>query len=309
MKKNIDTIIPFVKMHGLGNDFVIIDARETINNINSTTIKRIANRKYGVGCDQLLLLKKPSTKKYNETHNNIAEKNSNPYLSFFIFNPDATIAQACGNGTRCVARYAMDNDQNLKNYKKELTLEVKEKNKKKGQTITVKRISKRMFRVNMGIPAFKPENLALAKNCNSEKIPIANGEYKNPFGVSIGNPHAVFFSKNTDQKLISDIKIWGPKFEHNNIFKERANISFARIESTQNVTIFVWERGAGNTNACGSAACATVVAGIKKGLLENKVKAKMQGGEMLIEWRENKQPIFMTGSADYSFHGKINLKQ
>ena len=307
MKKSINSNIPFIKMQGLGNDFVLIDARIdsssekkfNISSINQKFIQKIADRRYGVGCDQVLILTEAKdTIKYNI---NLPK----PYISFSIFNPDASKAQACGNGTRCIARYLYDNDKNLINYNKALLLEVE------GQVLVVQKISERNFQVEMGKPKFEPSDLELTKNCDSENLPIAIGEYKNPFGVSIGNPHAVFFSQNDDEKLLRDINILGEKLENNTIFKQRANISFARIEATDKVTLFVWERGAGNTLACGSAACATVVAGIKKGWLKKNVNVKMQGGELNIEWRamDNKSDsvILMTGAADYSFYGNFNL--
>ena len=293
MKNSNNSNIPFVKMHGLGNDFVLFDARinaTLINSINKKSIQKIADRRYGVGCDQVLIL--------NEANAKVKQKT---YISFLIFNPDASKAQACGNGTRCIARYLCDNDENLNNYRGELLLEVE------GQVLVVQKISEREFQVEMGKPKFKPSDLALAKDCDSANLPIAIGEYKNPFAVSMGNPHAVFFSENDDETLLRDINMLGEKLEHNEIFKKRANISFARIEAPDKVTLFVWERGAGNTHACGSAACATVVAGVKKGWLKKNVNVKMQGGVLNIEWREKDEVVLMTGATDYAFRGYINL--
>lgn len=285
-------------MQGLGNDFVLIDARSnsklekniSIKSLDKKTIKKIADRRYGVGCDQVLIL--------IDAKVGVKPK---PYISFLIFNPDASKAQACGNGTRCIARYLCDNDENLINHSGAILLEVE------GLVLSVQKITEQNFQVEMGKPKFKPNDLALAKDCDSANIPIAIGEYKNPFGVSVGNPHAIFFVDSDDEKLLRDINTLGEKLETHQIFKQRANISFARIEAIDKVTLFVWERGAGNTQACGSAACATVVAGIKKGLLQKNVSVKMQGGWLNIEWRERDEVILMSGATDYSFYGNIDL--
>ena len=297
--------IPFCKMQGLGNDFVLIDARRAANNIrpdtmlDSLAIKRTAERRHGIGCDQLLVLTKP-------THAEDA-------FDLTIFNPDASRAQACGNGTRCVARYVFDHDKRYKG-KRKLSLCVA------GQRLRVERLSERVVAVEMGVPKFSAETLGLTKPCRNQtlplSLPLAQNIYKQgydkPVGVSMGNPHAVFFSHKSDARLKQDLLRHGAKLEKHPLFRFGANISFARCEASgakesAEVSLFVWERGAGNTRACGSAACATLVAGVRRGLLQREACVRMEGGDLLLAWRSDDAPVVMTGPADYAFFGTTHL--
>ncbi len=299
---------PFCKMHALGNDFVILDARNTMPATmpatmpDSLAIRRIADRRHGIGCDQLLVLTKPTHKK--------------DALDMTIFNPDASQAQACGNGTRCVARYVFDFDKNFQRNKKE-----NEKSSQKlslrvaGQRLQVERLSERIVAVAMGVPKFSATALGLTKACRTEALPLAfkNKDYGKAFGVSIGNPHAVFFCQKSDARIKQDLLQHGASLEKHPLFREGANISFARIEKTakevkaKDITLFVWERGAGNTHACGSAACATLVAGIRQGLLQREARVRMEGGDLLLAWQNDSAQVTMTGPADYAFFGTTHL--
>ena len=295
---------PFCKMHALGNDFVILDARNNTQNTmpatmpDSLAIRRIADRRHGIGCDQLLVLTKPTHKKDT--------------LNMTIFNPDASQAQACGNGTRCVARYVFDFDKNFQRNKKKpqkLSLHIA------GQSLQVERLSERMVTVAMGMPKFSATALGLTKTCRTEALPLAlkSKDYGKAFGVSIGNPHAVFFCQKSDARMKQDLLQHGASLEKHPLFREGANISFARIEKTakeakgKDITLFVWERGAGNTHACGSAACATLVAGIRQGLLHREARVRMEGGDLLLAWQNDSAQVSMTGPADYSFFGTTHL--
>ncbi len=289
--------VPFCKMQALGNDFVILDARQSHALANrmpdSLAIQRTAERRFGIGCDQLLVLTKP-------TH-------AEDTFDMTIFNPDASQAQACGNGTRCVARYVFDHDnifQNKRTDEQKLSLRVA------GQRLQVERLSERMVAVEMGIPKFSAKALTLTKPCRSEALPLAlNIEgYEKAFGVSMGNPHAVFFSNKSDARMKQDLLQHGASLEKHPLFRMHANISFARCEKDGGaVRLFVWERGAGNTHACGSAACATLVAGIRQGLLQRKACVRMEGGDLLLAWQHDRAPVVMTGPADYAFFGTTHL--
>ena len=311
---------PFCKMQALGNDFVLLDARSrapsatdamnmTMPMPDTLAIKRISARRHGIGCDQLLVLTEP-------THPQDA-------FELTIFNPDASLAQACGNGTRCVARYVFDHDKNFQGQRK-LSLRVA------GQRLRVERLSERMVAVDMGVPKFSASALGLTKPCRTETLPLAlplglplalprasaskgcppaDGVSKEKaYGVSMGNPHAVFFSDKSDARLKQDLLRYGASLEKHPLFGEGANISFARCEEGgREVRLFVWERGAGNTRACGSAACATLVAGVRRGLLQREACVRMEGGDLLLAWQSDSAPVVMTGPADYAFFGTTLL--
>ncbi len=298
--------IPFCKMQALGNDFVLLDARRrarsatdamsmnmTMPMPDTLAIKRISARRHGIGCDQLLVLTEP-------THPQDA-------FELTIFNPDASLAQACGNGTRCVARYVFDHDKNFQGQRK-LSLRVA------GQRLRVERLSERMVAVDMGVPKFSAAALGLTKPCRTETLPLtlplasARKGYGPAYGVSMGNPHAVFFSDKSDARLKQDLLRYGASLEKHPLFGEGANISFARCEEGgREVRLFVWERGAGNTRACGSAACATLVAGVRRGLLQREACVRMEGGDLLLAWQSDSAPVVMTGPADYAFFGTTLL--
>ena len=295
--------VPFCKMQALGNDFVLLDARNTSDSLHdsfadSFAIRQSAQRRHGIGYDQLLLLTNP-------THAEDA-------FDLTIFNPDASQAQACGNGTRCVARYVFDYDKNFKG-KRTLSLWVA------GRRLRVERLSERTLAVEMGLPKFSASALDLTKPCRTESLPLAlaskNFEkgYDKAFGVSMGNPHAVFFCDKPDAQIKQDLLRHGASLEKHPLFRSSANISFARCEeasenrASEEVRLFVWERGAGNTRACGSAACATLVAGIRRGLLQREACVRMEGGDLLLAWKSDRAPVVMTGPADYAFFGTTHL--
>ena len=309
--RNDSARVPFCKMHGLGNDFVLIDARQGTHATNSIehdsiehdsieydlamldslAVQRIAQRSRGIGFDQLLVMTKP--------------KNKTDAFDMTIFNPDASQAQACGNGTRCAARYVFDHDRTFRR-RRTLSLFVA------GQRLHAERLSERMIAVEMGVPKFSAEALGLTKPCRSEALALTHDKfgkgYDKPFGVSMGNPHAVFFSEKSDARLKQDLLQHGIKMEKHPLFRFGANISFARAEEGgRAVKLFVWERGAGNTHACGSAACATVVAGVRRGLLQREVCVRMEGGDLDLAWRSDSAPVVMTGPADYAFFGTTHL--
>ena len=266
--------IQFIKMHGLGNDFVIIDNSENIVDIKKKEIlKKIGSRNFGVGCDQILII----------------ESNDYENAEVTIFNNDGSESGACGNGVRCVASYLM--------------------NKKNTNSIKIKTISgsldcwienKDCF-VNMGKPIFEWAQIPLAKNVESQIIKIDQFEL---FCVSMGNPHGVIFFENENDLNKVDIEIIGKKIQSNDIFPESVNVEFATILEDNSIRMKVWERGAGRTLACGSGACATLVAANKQELSLRKNDIILDGGKLTINWLEN-DDVIMSGEVNLVFRGNF----
>ena len=266
--------IKFIKMHGLGNDFVIIDKSENEFEINKKEIlKKISSRNFGVGCDQILVI----------------ESNDYENAEVTIFNKDGSEAGACGNGVRCVASYLM--------------------NKKNTNQIKIKTISgtldcwienKNCF-VNMGKPIFEWTKIPLAKKVKSQITKIDQFEL---YCVSMGNPHGVIFFEDENSLNKVDIESIGKKIQSNNIFPESVNVEFATILKDKTIRMKVWERGAGRTLACGSGACATLVAAKQKNLSIRKNDIILDGGKLTINWLEN-EDVIMSGEVKLVFKGSF----
>ena len=266
--------IQFIKMHGLGNDFVIIDNSENIVEFEKKGIlKKICSRNFGVGCDQILII----------------ESNDYQNAEVTIFNNDGSEAGACGNGVRCVASYLM--------------------NKKNTNQIKIKTISgslncwienKNCF-VNMGKPIFEWTQIPLAKKVESQIIKIDQFEL---YCVSMGNPHAVIFFEDENALNKVDIEIIGKKIQSNEIFPKSVNVEFAVILKDKTIRMKVWERGAGKTLACGSGACATLVAAYQKNLSQRKNDIILDGGKLTINWLEN-EDVIMSGEVKLVFKGNF----
>ncbi len=263
--------LDFHKMHGLGNDFVIVDQRSGKLSLSPDQIRQIADRRRGVGFDQLLILK-PSDK-------------ANVFMR--VYNPDGSEAGACGNGTRCVARLMME-EQGLSRVKIETTAGVLE---------TVPGL--RGYTVDMGRPGLGWDEIPLAKPMDTLHLDIEMGPLSRPTAVSMGNPHAVFFVE--DAEAI-DLDALGPELERHPLFPERANIGVAQVLDRDSIRLRVFERGAGITNACGSGACAAVVAGIRRDLLGQTASVRLDGGVLRITWGDDGK-VAMTGPATHSFTG------
>lgn len=258
----------FHKMHGLGNDFVIIDTRAHGMYMSSARARRIADRKTGIGCDQLILLL-PST---------IAD------LAMRIFNPDGSEVEACGNASRCVVAL-LDKD---------ITIETK------GGVISG-RLAGNDVSIDMGVPKFGWDNIPLAFAMDSDSMPIGWEDLENPMAVNIGNPHAVFFVPEAD---LVDLPRLGPVIENDPVFPERVNVNIASINAND-IHLRVWERGAGITGACGTGACATAVAAIRQGKVQSPVTVHQSGGALQITWVSG-QPVTMTGGATHVFTGQAD---
>ncbi|MES2136196.1 MAG: diaminopimelate epimerase [Pseudomonadota bacterium] len=258
----------FHKMHGLGNDFVIVDARETPFEVTPSLARAIADRRTGVGCDQLIVL----------------EPSDRADLKMRIWNSDGGEVESCGNATRCVVQLTgaklIDSDGGLL----------------KGEDLGAE------VEVTLVEPRFDWADIPLAYAMDTSALPMAWDGLQNPMAVNVGNPHVVFFVDDLDNMPIEDL---GPKIEHDPAFPERINVNVAEV-SGDGVRLKTWERGAGLTRACGTGACATAVAAIRSKRAPSPVKVTMPGGSLTIAWQPG-ETIRMRGSATLVFEGELDL--
>lgn len=267
--------IPFLKMHALGNDFVILDSRGgEIKNASELAVS-LADRHRGVGCDQVILL----------------ENSERESVFMRIFNPDGSEAGACGNATRCVADLMMNEHQTSK-----ITIETI------SSVLLAERAGDHQITVDMGPPRLRWDEIPLAAEMETLCLPIGGQGVSGPVAVNMGNPHAVFFVEEADAVPLEQL---GPRFERDILFPKRANIEFAEVINRQTLKVRVWERGAGVTPACGSGACAVAVAAIRRNLSERKVTVQMDGGNLEIEWKEADGHVYMSGPFTYVFRGEF----
>ena len=261
--------LPFFKMHGLGNDFVIIDQRKLQINLNKELICRIANRQRGVGCDQVaIILKNPQTD-----------------AELVFFNSDGSTSTTCGNATRCIARHLM---QDL--HKSKLTLTTGNK------ILTAKDLGQGLISVNMGNPEMEWNNIPISEEIDTLKLPIEGS----PTATGMGNPHCTFFVDDIDQIDLEDL---GPKFENHPLFPEKTNVQFASVLGSSHLRARVWERGVGITLSSGSSSCAVVVAAVRNNLTKKKVVVDLDGGQLEINWQSD--GVWMTGETAHSFNGHL----
>jgi diaminopimelate epimerase len=268
---------PFIKMHGLGNDFVVIDARERGLALSAAEAAAIADRRSGIGCDQLLILEKP-------VKPNLAD------VFMRILNADGSESGACGNGTRCVADLLMREMGRDK-----LVIETA------AGLLDAERASGGRISVDMGPAKLDWRDIPLKEACDTNHVPLAIGPLKDPVAVNMGNPHAVFF---VDDAAKIDLASLGPVLERHAMFPERANIEVAQLIGPDRIRLRVWERGAGITLACGSGACATAVAAARRGLTGRKATIVLERGELEIEWLKDGH-VLMTGPVAVSFTGVL----
>jgi diaminopimelate epimerase len=262
--------VPFLKMHGLGNDFVIIDARETESPITSQVAKAIGERHFGVGYDQLVVM----------TNSQKAD------VELIFWNSDGSLSDACGNASRCVARLIMD-----ENNSEEITL-------KTGSGVLLARKGSNGFiSVNMGHPQLDWDLIPLKEKVDLLELPIEG----RPAAVGMGNPHCVFV---VDDVNLVDLVSWGSKIEAHELFPKKTNVEFIQIIDRKNIRQRTFERGAGETLACGSGACAVTVAAHLKGLTERNVNIYLDGGQLSIDWLED--GIWMTGPTSFVFKGILS---
>jgi diaminopimelate epimerase len=266
----------FLKMHGLGNDFVVIDARQQPLALDDARARAIADRHTGVGCDQLIVIEKPR------------DKGADAVMR--IHNADGGEVLACGNASRCVADLLMKETG-----RDHVVLETG------AGLLDAERASHGRVSVDMGPARLDWREIPLAKAQDTGKLDLALGPLKDPVAVSMGNPHAVFFVNDVTR---IDIASLGPVLERHSLFPERANIGVAQILSPERIRLRVWERGAGLTKACGTGACAALVAAARRGLTGRKAVVVVDGGELEIEW-QNDGHVLMTGPVAISFTGEL----
>ena len=279
------TELAFTKMHGLGNDFVVIDARsgkpwqDVV--IDDACAAALANRRTGVGCDQFIIIE------------DALETDADAFMR--IRNADGGEVDACGNATRCIGAVLLDETDGE-------TVRVRTG----AGLLTVSRAGYGLVTVDMGIPRTGWENIPLSAKLDTLNLDLACGPLSDPAAASMGNPHATFFVEEMDAVPIALV---GPELEHNAVFPERANIGVAQILAPDRMRLRVWERGVGLTLACGTGACAAVVNASRRGLAERRMVVVVDGGELLIDWREDRPTgagrVFMTGPAETSFSGTI----
>lgn len=266
----------FYKMHGLGNDFVVLDARRRPLAMDSARARALADRKTGVGCDQLILLEPP--------------RDQSADLAMRIFNADGGEVEACGNATRCVAQLHMRESAS-----DHATIETV-------AGLLQAHAVRALIKVDMGPARLDWRDIPLAQPCDTLDLPLERGPLAHAVGVGMGNPHAVFFV--ADIEAI-DLPVLGPALEHDRLFPQRANIGIAQILDRGTIRLRVWERGAGITLACGTGACAALVAAARRGLTGYAARVALDGGVLDIEWREADGHVLMTGPAVLSFTGEL----
>lgn len=274
--------LSFTKMQGLGNDFVVIDAYSQPVSLSSAQIKQIADRHFGVGCDQLL----------------VVEKSENPDIDFRyrIFNADGGEVEQCGNGARCFVRYVHDKGLTKKS---QICVETA------SGIIYPKLEDNGLVTVDMGAPRFEPSQIPFIADQQAITYPLNVGhETVTISAVSMGNPHAVQVVENVET---APVVTQGAKIETHERFPQRVNAGFMEIADEHHIKLRVFERGAGETLACGTGACAAAVAGIRLGKLQSPVMVKMRGGELSISWEGNDSPVMMTGPAVTVFEGQLTL--
>ena len=275
-------LIKFTKMHGLGNDFVVIDGVRQPVALTPEQVRYLADRRHGVGCDQVLLVEKPQSADVD--------------FRYRIFNADGGEVEQCGNGARCFARFVFEEGLTDK------------------RVIPVETASGRMelvllddgqVRVDMGVPRLLPAEIPFdapapapryVLNVNSESVEIG--------AVSMGNPHAVLTVTDVATAPVATL---GPRIESHPRFPQRVNVGFMQIITRNHIRLRVFERGAGETLACGSGACAAAAVGQAQGMLDNEVRVSLPGGDLMISWAGVGQPLYMTGPATRVFEGQIQL--
>jgi diaminopimelate epimerase len=270
-------MIPFTKMHGLGNDCVIIDARDEPIVLSEDQVRRIADRRHGVGCDQLVLLEPPT--------------NGDADVLLRFYNSDGSESGACGNATRCIAARLMQARQ--------------------ANTITLQSAAgllpahvdgRGLVAVDMGAAQLDWRNIPLSRDVDTLALDLTAGPYHGPAAVGMGNPHCVFF---VDDAEAVDLAVLGPRVEHDPLFPERTNVEFVMVLDRTRIRMRVWERGAGITQACGSGACAVAVAAARRRLTERRVEVILDGGSLFIEWRDDNH-VVMSGPVAFVYTGILD---
>ena len=271
---------PFLKMNGLGNDFVVVEARSAPFRPGVAQARAIADRASGIGCDQLISIE-PSTR-------------ADAFMR--IWNADGGEVDACGNASRCVGWLLMQASG-----RDTASIETA------AGLLSVARAEGGQITVDMGAPGLRWDQIPLAEEMDTRNIelqvgPIDDPVLHTPGAVSMGNPHVVFFVADAASAPVREV---GPMIENHMLFPERVNVGFAQIVSRERIRLRVWERGAGETKACGTGACAALVAAARRNLTERKAVVELDGGELIIDWREEDGHVLMTGPVAVEFTGNL----
>jgi len=269
--------IAFRKMHGLGNDFVVIDMRREAAAIDGAAARALADRHTGIGCDQLILIEMP--------------RDPTAQIFMRILNADGSEAAACGNGARCIARLIAEETG-----ERHVRLETL------AGLLDAELLADWRVAVDMGPARTGWRDVPLARAMDTLCVDLAAGVLASPVCTSIGNPHATFFVGDADAV---DLAALGPLLEHDTLFPERANIGVATVRGPERIRLRVWERGAGITQACGSGACAALVAANRRGLTGRHATVALDGGDLDILWRDDGH-VVMTGPATLAFEGSVD---
>ena len=274
--------LKFTKMHGAGNDFVVIDGIRQSVALSPEQIRLLADRHFGVGCDQLLLVEK--------------SRRDDADFRYRIFNADGGEVEQCGNGARCFVRFV--HEKKLTG-KKEIVVETK------SGLISPRLEDDGRITVNMGAPIFTPARIPFTSDSDAVMQPLdIDGRTVQITAVSMGNPHAVQVVDDVENAPVAN---QGPLIEHHARFPKRVNAGFMQIVDRGHIKLRVYERGTGETLSCGTGACAAVVAGIRRGLLDDTVHVATRGGALTIHWAGAQTPVLLTGPAVTVFEGEINL--
>lgn len=267
---------PFIKMHGLGNDFVVLDAREKPIALEPERVREIADRHKGVGCDQVILLEKTGT--------GLAD------VSMRIFNADGGEVEACGNASRCVAAMLMDE---LK--RDHVIIETV------GGLLDAEEGSDGAIDIDMGRVKREWRDIPLKEQADTLHLPLEVGPLSDAVAVNVGNPHAVFF---VDDVAKIDLAKFGPRVETHEMFPARTNVEIVQVISPKKIRVRVWERGTGITMACGTGACAALVAANLRGLTGRKAEVALDGGTLTVEWLKDEH-VVLSGPAEISYTGTL----
>jgi diaminopimelate epimerase len=270
---------PFLKMNGLGNDFVVVETRSAPFAPSEAEVRAIADRAAGIGCDQLIAID--------------PAEGADAFVRFW--NADGEEVSACGNGTRCAGWLLMQSTG-----KDEVAIETR------AGRLIARKAGERLVSVDMGAPRLLWNEIPLAREMETDALPVALFEHADlmapPGCVSMGNPHVVFFVPDAEQAPVESA---GPAVEKHPLFPEHVNVGFAQILGRDRIRLQVFERGAGLTRACGTGACAALVAAARRGLTDRSATLVLDGGELLIEWREADGHVIMTGPAAVDFAGEL----
>ncbi|OOZ39638.1 diaminopimelate epimerase [Solemya pervernicosa gill symbiont] len=272
----------FTKMHGIGNDFIVFDAINQQVELTTDQVRLLADRRFGIGCDQLLLVE--------------ATDSPNVDFRYRIYNADGSEVEQCGNGARCFARFVRDKGLTDK---ETITVETA------SGTIHLTVDESGLVSVDMGVPHLEPAEIPFEAEAQAVSYAIEVDEMVMEFGVvSMGNPHAVLRVSEIDQAPVEEL---GPLIESHPRFPQRVNVGFMQVVARDHIQLRVFERGAGETLACGTGACAAVVVGILQGELDSMVRVTLPGGELMISWPQMGAPVVMIGPATRVFEGSIDL--